>query len=454
MKIKQLFGLLLAIMLLAQVGTALAFWHPPDDEEPKLPCAAFSVVIDGVGMLNSSVNGRFNMTEPDYGFCTDVTVEVWILDVEDLFAYEFKLNWEATYFELTSYTVEDVWPSQFVVKPDAAYDSSSPYHQAVSALAPSTGVNGYFKLATLIFHIVNDVCWEMDDVLGRFNLYDLKASNSCSDCIELCGEFDGWYRMIPMQPHIYLTPEEEINCVVDETFTLTIMVEDIVKMKSIHLTLEWYKYLIYNATEWVANQIICTTPEDVVLNEDVLGPADEFDSLTIATSEGWDWQQLSIDIVLDCDQPLVNGSFWLAEITFLKQDPWYCGFQPGYTKENHEWSTDNATTDILIWSGYFDVMCPGLVNIEFGEYLGYDPTGLRGKATCAHSFYTFDPVPGDLNGDGVVDIVDLTIICGFYGQTDPYTYPAMYYDFVNPLNIIDIFDVTVVAKNFGRTCSY
>ena len=446
---KYLLGLLLAVMLLVPIGSAVAFWHPPDDE-PEVPCPTFAVVIDGVGF--TTPDDRFNFTEPEYGFCTDVTVEIYLIDVEDLFAYEFKLWWNTVYFALTGWVVEEVWPSQFVVMPDATYDGSRPYHQAVSALAPSTGASGTFLLATLTFHIINDVCWTMDDVLGCFELYGLKASNSCSDPIELCDPMHGYWRFIPVQPKIYFDPEEEINCVVGETFTMTIMVEDIVKMKSLHLWIYWYKNEMYKEPGvWMP--IICTTEDDVVINEEVV-PPEAVDTFTVTIVESLDVTELFIDLVIDCDWPLINGTFWIFEITFLKQDPWYSGRQPEYSKENHEWDTDNATTTICFWQGYFDVMCPDYAEIWFGEDFG-DHTGDRWWAIYKCATFTFDPVPGDLNGDGVVDVTDLAIIASFYGMYHPddWDYPVWYYDFVDD-NLIDIFDVTVVAKNFGRSCPY
>jgi len=451
MKYKYLLGILFTMMLLTSMGSALAFWHPPPDDK-KPPCPTFVVVIEDEGMLTSTY--RFNFTEPDYGFCSDVTVEVWILNVEDMFAYEFKLYWDEIYFKLTAWTVEDVWPSQFPVKPEATYDGSEPYHQAVSALAPSTGVTGDFKLATLTFHIINDVCWRQQEVLGRFKLDGLKASNSCSDPIPLCDPFHGWWKFIAVQPEIYIDPEDEVNCVVGETFVSTIWIKNIVKMKSIHFVLVWYGNVVGVYEPTVYRPIKCTTEDDIEINDDVF-PEDDIDTYTISLWAAADNSSfsLTIDLVMDCDFPLINGTFWAFKITWLKQDPWECGRQPVYTKHNHEWDTTNATTPQKFWDGYFDVMCPDLKNIWFGDTYG-DLTGVDWGAIQKGAKYTFDPVPGDLNGDGEVDVTDLAIIASFYGKTHPYTYPEWYYDFVDPFHIIDIFDVTVVAKNFGRSCPY
>jgi hypothetical protein len=72
-------------------------------------------------------------------------------------------------------------------------------------------------------------------------------------------------------------------------------------------------------------------------------------------------------------------------------------------------------------------------------------------ALYADAMYIFMPVPGDLDGNGHVDIVDLSLIAGFYGtKKEPY---YTYYD-LNGDCTIDIFDIVIVAKNFCRTSPF
>jgi hypothetical protein len=75
--------------------------------------------------------------------------------------------------------------------------------------------------------------------------------------------------------------------------------------------------------------------------------------------------------------------------------------------------------------------------------------------------YVFAPIPGDLNGDGKVDTVDLMIEAAYYGRIpncDPANIPysglpngyTAYYNLNND-GAIDIYDIVIVAKNFSRT---
>lgn len=66
--------------------------------------------------------------------------------------------------------------------------------------------------------------------------------------------------------------------------------------------------------------------------------------------------------------------------------------------------------------------------------------------------YTFLPIPGDVNNDGTVDVLDLRTVAAYYGKTsaDPEWLEASKYDLTND-NIIDIFDLVIVAANYGFT---
>ena len=456
MKYKLLTAILIGLMLLSPIMSAAAFWHPKDEEEEPECCdgiAVFGVLIEGEGTLSDD---RFNFTEPEYGYCTDITVEVWILCVEDLYGYEFKLSWDTTYFTLVDWVVEETWEDQFPIRPEDDYDGSVPYHQAVVAKAPSPGVTGDFKLATLTFHIGNDICWSLEDVLGRFDLYADEAKDSCTGEIELCTPLDGYYRLIPMQPKIYIDPALEENCVVGETFTITIWVEDIVKMRSLRFNLTWEG----NEWPWLGwRMLIETSEDDIVINEDVLPEAErEIDDLTLVQTAKESY--IYVTIKMNADFPLINGTFWFMKITFEKLDPWYCGGQPDYyiDEKTHEITTQNATTDIVFKCGWFDVECPDLAYLYFGDDHG-DKTGVRGYAIYANAVYIFDPVPGDLTGDGVVDLDDLMIIASLYCFTasspaiPPYTndFWLYYYDFSGDGHI-GLEDIIVVSKNFGRIC--
>jgi hypothetical protein len=386
----------------------------------------------------------YELVEPETGFCDDITVEVWIGNVEDLYGYEFKLTWDTTFFALKSWVVAPVWPSQYVVKPDATYTGTSPYHQVVVAMAPSTGVSGNILLATLTFHIVNDVCWLQGNLTKVFKLKDYKASDSCSQEIELCTPKHGYVKLVPVQPRVYLDPAKEVNWVVGDKYTLTVWAENVVKLKDVEIYVTWSSR--YD-TDWgIYSPILYTTDKDVVVNGDVFPKAKRIvDILTVTSSKCGNYStpqdgEVYLKIVMADTYPLINGTFWIMKITFTKCDPWYCGRQPGYTRTGeHGWICENATTNIDI-TGKFSVKCPDDADMLFGTDVIVEP-----------AMFTFMPIPGDLDGSGHVDIADLIIIAGKYGSTK--AFDLLEYDLTGD-GRIDIFDIVVVAKNICRTSPF
>ena len=79
-----------------------------------------------------------------------------------------------------------------------------------------------------------------------------------------------------------------------------------------------------------------------------------------------------------------------------------------------------------------DVLCPNKTYID-------DP-----KLTDTESLqYVYDPIPGDLNMDGEVNVLDLQLVAADYGSTTTYD--------LNEDGKVDLIDLVLVAVNYGRT---
>jgi hypothetical protein len=59
-------------------------------------------------------------------------------------------------------------------------------------------------------------------------------------------------------------------------------------------------------------------------------------------------------------------------------------------------------------------------------------------------------IPGDLNGDGIVDINDAVIASHAFGSSTGDTNYNPAAD-LNSNGVVDIFDMLILATNFGRT---
>jgi hypothetical protein len=135
---------------------------------------------------------------------------------------------------------------------------------------------------------------------------------------------------------------------------------------------------------------------------------------------------------------------WLFNVTFTKCDPWYCGAQPRYkASAEHDWTLENASTTIDFYKAVISSACGSICPNTTG------------------ALFTFVPIPGDLDGSGHVDVVDLMIESNYYGHPvsckssdEPAGSPSNGFTFFYDLNhdgYIDIYDVVIVAKNLCRT---
>jgi hypothetical protein len=346
------------------ISPAFAFEHPSPPPTPKCPEGTFAVKIRDQWCYDSA--NPFEFTEPEDNFCDDVKVTVLAYNVTDLYGYEFTLTWNSTYFALKSWKIEKVWEPQYLVY-NATDDNW--FKAAVVAQRPAVGVTKpEVLLVTLTFHIVNDVCWPQCEVSGVFELNDIKASDSCTEKINLCDPLQGYWCFIAKEPEVYIEPEEQINCVVGEKVTYSVWVYNITKMKSLHFDLRWSGNHIVTPAEDIWLPILNITKKDVVINEEVFPKANRTSSIQVENMCGANQTfRVVVDIVMECTYPLINGTFKAVDLTFTKMDPWWCGRQPNYTRTDHVWTPDNATTPLWFEEGWIDVRCPDLKYIYFGK---------------------------------------------------------------------------------------
>jgi hypothetical protein len=273
---------------------------------------------------------------------------------------------------------------------------------------------------------------------------------------------------------VYMTPASiEVDSAVGIQFTLTVWIENIVKMNGFSIDVYWNSYL-HDADPCPSmsglryTTLLTTDLSKVVVNEALFPSANCTPTISVAGSNGtvpvcgWtnlDWRgHVHVDDMLPTGWPLINAtnpprSLWLFNVTFTVCDPWYCGAQPDYQpKPNHYWSVENASTPLCL-GGSISTCCRPT------------PLHLGTDLAVNDMLYVFAPITGDLNGDGKVEITDLMIEAGYYGYPGvgkPFScydgappgsplraWPA-YYDLNNDGNI-DIYDLVIVAKNLGTT---
>jgi PKD repeat protein len=404
-------------------------------------------------------------------YCNTIEVDVYVVNVVDLYAYEFTLDWNTTYLTNVNYTVVHKPPfaTDFVLKSDLDGNTGI-YTQAVTATNPTPGFNGTTVLAILFFHIDNQAQWP-NQVDLEFSL-DAKASNSCTLPITVSTE-PGFLKLQSVQPWIEMLPPKIIESVVGTTFTVQFKIHDIVKMKSFHIVVTWDPRQF-------------STDSQNVFIKNFLPPPYESTSITFGTGK------LTIDVVIPCEKPSINGTGELFGIRFKALNPWKSvpAQAPGIPPYNWVWADkahthktwypDNCWNYINI-AGYIDKVggehqdlgaCDG-VKVVGPDINPLDPTGLKtydfdGDRTtttvenqpCSMGgfvigYYEFRPVVGDLDLNGHTDVVDLAAIAKYYGRTStdgltPAWATIQGFDLTLD-GVIDIYDAVIASKNICRT---
>jgi hypothetical protein len=79
---------------------------------------------------------------------------------------------------------------------------------------------------------------------------------------------------------------------------------------------------------------------------------------------------------------------------------------------------------------------------------------MKSSGYCCHGYYQSEscesgepqPIPGDLNGDGKVDVADLSVVASDFGKTIGLNNVK---SDSNNDNVVDIYDIVFVASKFS-----
>jgi hypothetical protein len=342
--------------------------------------------------------------------CTTFTVNVTAANIEDLYAFDFNVTWDPTLIELVDvdYEVNEIWGTYFEAIQEVNNTAGYFWYVATSLDgAPDApyGFTGTNKIVALTFHIIYDPCYIDDDYFRECNLTlnVKKLANSTGHEMYPENVHGGYYRINAIQPTIYMKPSAVVASDKDFIFQVEIWINQSVKLH------DWYALIYFNTDHL---DII-----EVVIDESFLiGPYEYF--LVHKSDEGG-----YIEIHIVQQQPgetLAYGEGRLATLTF-QVNQWII------------WNTSNP--DLHSWIFFelvaISVKCPELECI-------YPPLLLY--EDCQ---YTYLPIPGDVNGDGVVNILDLILVAGEYGDCSTYD--------LNEDGFVELLDLVIVAINYGRT---
>jgi len=339
------------------------------------------------------------------------TVDVYVSNVADLYAYEFKLTWNYSVVELQS----SVRPSGHFLEPqvdpanyfipvwkinETRVDGLQTAHFGYTLLAPENGRTGGGIVVRLTFRT-------LAEGVAALTLGDVKLADSVAVLLPstaLSGNVTVALAIVSLTPSETLL---ELN----QTFTVDLNISDAVNLYSYEVKI-WYRNAVLNASN-------------------VTRPATHFLEPQIDPSYWFvpKWE-------IKNDYNATHGRIWLS-FTLLAPELGRTG--SGILAQITFNCISSGSTDIILndypgTAGPVRLVCPDLTSVPH-------------EATNAMIHVLS---PGDINKDCVVDIFDVTIVALAFSSTpsDPNWNPVAD---INSDGIVDIFDLVVVALHFGET---
>jgi len=328
----------------------------------------------------------------------------------DIYGFEFRIQWDTSLLEVTNvYLNLDAFfaPNAYF---RAKNETGAGYYLIAATVKGNyTGFSGTKPVFTLTFHVIKDACY--NQVLGNSIYFQvLQLSNHLGNSIwpEL-GYNNCWYQITAPQPTL------EIRNAVGYTNVVTVSKNVPTSYFDAEVYLntgvkvhDFYVQVTYNSAMVMA--------ESVVIGNYLKAPYTIFH---------WDVSTpglVVVQVVQDSSVPLQNGSGVLFTIHFKVT-------AAKFWKTSDPWP---LTSMISINYAWLSVMCPTLA------YQATD-NGLLGVK--ANLQYNYNPLPGDLNFDGVVDVLDLQLVAD--------NYHTLLYDIVVNGDT-DLYDLVFVALRFGN----
>ena len=425
--------------------------------------------------------------------CKNFTIDIKIDDAYNLANFEFWLSYNTSLLDSTLINV----PAPFTPTITQIIDEEGKVHVAGS----TEPVNGNFTLASITFHVTN---------LGEsiLNLYNITLTDNFGQPIEYEPPIDGYFNNI-LLAKIFVYPEELIDPTlsIGSIFSIEIKMQDAIDFYSYQYTLSYDS----NILTYVGSMIIPPseevnyTPEVqvdnfagwILINVTYYPPAEPqtvTEPQTIAQiffqvknygSTVLDLHNITIKDIDGKEIPhLEDGSEdgFFATLTAdiavisieLSPNAVYEGKQVEVTVIVANLGDITSTFNVTLYIEENKTGEKQVIQLNPGENTTLNFTlntsGLQPcfnytvTARASQVLYEVNiennklsaslkiKMLGDITGDGVIDIYDVTVACQAYGSRtgDPNWNEEA--DLSPEWGIIDIYDVVTLCSNYGRQC--
>jgi len=334
----------------------------------------------------------------------------------DIYAFDFVIKFDPTLLELKSVTLNLASffaPNEYFPGFNVIDNVAGTYHIVATVKGNYTGFSGTKAIFTMKFHVIYDTCYPLNEN-GPIYFTTLILSNHYGQSIwpEL-GYTNAYYYLNSVKPTLDITNHADGTHLVKVDwnvpqvyFDVDVSLKNGVKVHDFYIVLHYDKTMIEADAVTIANYLKAPY-----------------------TAYTWWFDKFNGDVyvwvVQDSTVPLQNGSGLLFTVKFKVVNQLY------YTTTG-PFVLSSAIT-IKPIASYLSVTCKlG----PFNQYVGTD----AGFTQCD---YLYNPLPGDLNFDGYVNVLDLQLIIDHWGMHPDYD--------VVVNSTTDLWDLVFVALRFGSS---
>lgn len=346
-------------------------------------------------------------------YCTTFDVNVTAANLVDLYGVDFNVTWDKNLLELVNVQtyVNEIWNTYYIAINDVSILGN--YHLVATALAPTKGFNGTHAIVKLTFHVIFDPCYVAPFYANTpINMIVNLLSDSTGAAMMPWNVHGSDYTIYAMKPVMYLKPSAVNISQKDATFSVEVWIANATKMT------DYEADVLYDKTLLTATNVVI---DDAFLT----GPHDIHGYGIYSGAFGW----VNIVVKQGAAATPVNGEGRLATIYFKVIKTIF-------------WTTANPMLTCPIAFAYYAGQIPG-----FGSaYTQVSTTcGIIADPNLGHldCVYKYKPIPGDVNMDGVVNVLDLQLVAADYGSSTTYD--------LNVDTKVNLLDIVLVAINYGRT---
>jgi len=434
--------------------------------------------------------------DPTLDFCKNFSISIELENVTDLYEFEFWMNYNTTILDTINIHVNETFEPNIQTE---ILENKGLVWVAGWLTPPSPSIEGFVMLASITFHVTG---------IGEstFDLFNVTLLNSASEPMELLEPEDGYFNNV-LKAKLFIQPETLINPQFKpgSIFNVSIMIDDAIDLYGYYFNLSYDTDVLtcigifihplnnesnfsseVNWIDEIGNIWVNVTYRPPAEPISITYPTTIVDVYFIVEAYGCSPLDLKDSHLIDSEGKIIvhevsDGYFCtlIRDIAITNVVPSKNSTYPGRPVQiNVTVSNLGDVSENFIVTAYYNESVIGTINVtelapetSITLTFTWDTSFLSScqryviSAEASAVPYETDltnnkfvdgivkiKILGDVNGDGIVDISDVTLIASIYDskEGDPNWNPEA--DVAPPYGLIDIADIVTVASHYGQSC--